>query len=285
MGNWTPYAAVSSFVCVWPLMHTSFWARSSLPQPLRLPVYPSFLADDARWLDGSGGAASVRAAALRSADGAGLARGSEWCPGSTLGERQGHNRAGMLPAPDTQNNAVPAARGGAASLSQLAAPQVPHDSPGADALLAAADKAVEALTPAEIAAAAASPPVTYAHEASSSAGQERMRGTRRGAQPWRVEVTEEGLLAGCQPPAPSAGSAQLLTAVLHAGHELSEAEMVQLFTARGADFQVSYLFRRPPRSSHRACPIHQLLLCRGSRWHTHISKHVNRGMIRMLTVA
>ena len=47
----------------------------------RLAVYPEYVAEPGRWLDGGGGCASVAAATLRLADSPGLARGSQWSPG------------------------------------------------------------------------------------------------------------------------------------------------------------------------------------------------------------
>ena len=212
--------------------------------PLRLPAYPSFLADDERWLDGAGGAASVRAAALRSADGAGLARGGDWCPGSTAGEREGRMQPSVLPAPDMQDLGVPAARGIAVRLPAPDALSMPHNAASVSeaAPRAATEKpASPVLNPVTSATGAIPSPLANPDEASGSTEQEPMQRQRRrrSSQPWRVEVTEQGLLAGCEPPDSSPRVARLLAAVLDAGHELSEAEMVQLFAARGADFQVA----------------------------------------------
>ena len=186
----------------------------------RLPVYPSYLADDERWLDGTGGISSVRAAALRSADAAGLTRGSNWCPGSSVGEREGRGDAVILPAPD-------AAAGVADDAEPQAAAVIPSFANGT-ATEGSHDGGISKAAPAR---------------EQDSAEQRRMpaSGRMRRGQPWRVEVTEEGLLRGCPQPAPSARIADVLAAVLDGGHELTEAEMVLLFAARGADFQVRYL--------------------------------------------
>ncbi len=59
---------------------------------------------------------------------------------------------------------------------------------------------------------------------------------RPGAGSWAVAMGEDGLLVGAARPAPAPDLARLLRAVLDVGHELSEADIVRLFAARGADF-------------------------------------------------
>ncbi len=186
---------------------------------IRLPVYPSYLEDDERWLDGTGGADSVRAATLRSADASGLARGSGWCPGSSVGEREGRGMAVTLPAPQPS----PGATQDAAHQSAASAADGGTAGNGSNA-------AAHAISPQQAGAAR--------EQHGPGEGRTLIPGGRRRRQPWRVEVTEEGLLRGCPQPAPSLRIAGLLAAVLDGGHELSEAEMVLLFAARGADFQV-----------------------------------------------
>ena len=202
-------------------------------------MYPSYLEDDERWLDGTGGAGSVRATVLRSADASGLARGSDWCPGSSVGEREGRDAAITLPAlvspsgmtQDTEHHSAASSASAAGNGSNAAA----HAAP-----LQQADAVHE--------------------ERSLAAGRTPTRNGGRRRQPWRVEVTEEGLLRGCPQPVASARVADLLAAVLDGGHELSEDEMVLLFAARGADFQVSHValclpmsqWQRQPRTLHRA---------------------------------
>lgn len=44
-------------------------------------MYPETVRQGHMWLDDTGGHNSVLAAVLRQADGSGLARGSNWCPG------------------------------------------------------------------------------------------------------------------------------------------------------------------------------------------------------------
>jgi hypothetical protein len=133
-----------------------------------------------------------------------------------------------------------AARSAAVSLPALDTLPAPHDAASSSDIAATDSAASSALSSASSPAAAAPLPLANADEASRNTGQEPVprQKRRRGGQPWRVEVTEEGLLAGCEPPGPSPAIARLLAEVLDAGHELSEAEMVQLFAARGADFQV-----------------------------------------------
>ena len=45
-------------------------------------MYPQYLQDSGTWLDGAAGRSSPAAAALRSADAAGMARGSDWFVGA-----------------------------------------------------------------------------------------------------------------------------------------------------------------------------------------------------------
>lgn len=54
----------------------------------RLTVYPEIVKQAESWLDSAGGSSSVQAAVLRQADGSGLARGSNWCPGLDTEEAQ-----------------------------------------------------------------------------------------------------------------------------------------------------------------------------------------------------
>jgi len=200
---------------------------------IRLPVYPSYLEDDERWLDDTGGAGSVRAATLRSADASGLARGSDWCPGSSVGEREGRGAATTLPTlGSTADTMANVAHHSAATSATETAPDDHHDDSTA---------AAHAVAPQHEGA--------VREEHSQGGGRTPTRSMGRRRQPWRVEVTEEGLVRGCPRPAPSARVADLLAAVLDGGHELSEPEMVLLFAARGADFQVNHVARRSP-SAH-----------------------------------
>ena len=186
----------------------------------RLPAYPSYLEDDERWLDGTGGAGSVRAAALRSADAAGLARGSDWCPGSTASEREGRGGAVILPSPD----AVPGVLRDSLHENAAAMPTM------------ASDGVVDGHHHSVPRDGGAAPEQHLAQRQRVQA-----RGSGRRGQSWRVDVTEEGLLRGCPQPSASARIADLLAAVLEGGHELSEADMMLLFAVRGVDFQVVLL--------------------------------------------
>ncbi len=44
-------------------------------------MYPETVKQAEQWFDSSGGRNSILAAVLRQADGSGLSRGSNWCPG------------------------------------------------------------------------------------------------------------------------------------------------------------------------------------------------------------
>ena len=202
-------------------------------------MYPSYLEDDERWLDGTGGANSVRAATLRSADAAGLARGSDWCPGSSVGEREGRGTAVAMPVPGAAAFSMEhAADQSAATSATEHSANEGHLDGGAAASHAGTPRDAGAVRGQD----------TVAERGMANSG----RGRRR--QPWRVEATEEGLLRGCPQPAPSARVADMLAAVLDGGHQLSEAEMVLLFAARGADFQVGCV-------AHSALPSKQYTRC------------------------
>lgn len=55
---------------------------------------------------------------------------------------------------------------------------------------------------------------------------------------WHVSVDREGVLEGTLPPPPSPEIARVLTTIVSSkGYELSEEEIVLLFSARGADFE------------------------------------------------
>lgn len=54
----------------------------------RLTVYPETVKQAEQWFDSSGGRNSILAAVLRQADGSGLARGSNWCPGLSTQEEK-----------------------------------------------------------------------------------------------------------------------------------------------------------------------------------------------------
>ncbi len=60
-------------------------------------MYPETVKQANRWLDGTGGPNSVLAAVLRQADGSGLARGSNWCPGLDTDEGQPEASGLVLP--------------------------------------------------------------------------------------------------------------------------------------------------------------------------------------------
>lgn len=211
----------------------------------RLPVYPAYLEDPARWLDGQGGASSIRAAVLRSSDSEGLVRGSIWSPGSTLGEREGlsdaftaqmlHARAAPeLPSPASTSRAVE----GGEYLADFAAQQ-PFE---------------ELQSPTGASSSGYSSGYSDAGGSHSTADTPDHLGQRdvlatlarsspaprplRSGRAWQVAVTLEGLLAGCPTPPGRPEVQRLLASVLEDSHELSEHEMLLLFNARGADFQV-----------------------------------------------
>ena len=211
----------------------------------RLPVYPAYLEDPGRWLDGQGGASSILAAVLRSSDSEGLVRGSIWAPGSTLGEREGLSDAFT-----------------AQMLHSSATPELPP--------VTSTSRAVEGGK--DLADLAAQQPVTGLQSPTCASSSEESSGNSdaggphstadtpdhlgqrdvlatlarsspaprplRSGRAWKVAVTLEGLLAGCPTPPARPEVQRLLDSVLEDSYELTEQEMLMLFNARGADFQV-----------------------------------------------
>ena len=57
-----------------------------------------------------------------------------------------------------------------------------------------------------------------------------------GTKSWGVRLGQDGLLDVADKPPARQRTLELLSSVLDAGHELDEAQMVELFDARGADF-------------------------------------------------
>ena len=216
-------------------------------------MYPAFLEDAERWLDGEGGARSVRGAALRAADAAGLARGSAWSPGSNAAEREGSPEADAhAPAgankPSADADVQSAADMQSARDMQSAAAAEPESSAGADqhALAARSSTASGHGDPSVVQLESLEGRRTGATQ-QGGGGPDPKGATRRSSpaprQPaagraWSVAVGPDGILSGCPQPAASLEIARLLASVLCDGHELSESEMMTIFRARGADFQV-----------------------------------------------
>ena len=274
-------------------------------------MYPEYVAEPGRWLDGGGGRASVTAATLRLADSHGLARGSQWSPGL----------AGADSAPGPVQHSALAAAGqredlreaAAHSVSQAGAPSLANGHAQHSALAAAAQREgpgeaghtadvhsvssshseverrgadgrgatnsnrhespaapaaqpVPAAQPADARpnpnaspscgsaplllqglagspgttearsvphAGAAADPQSPSYTPSIAPAQPPLRPT---AGSWAVEVGIDGLLVGAAQQLADTGLGRLLAAVVERGHELSEAEIVRLFDARGADF-------------------------------------------------
>ena len=61
----------------------------------------------------------------------------------------------------------------------------------------------------------------------------------------QVAVGEDGLMRGCERPAPRPGVAALVMRILDGGRPLDEAEITFLFSARGADLEVGSLLLAP----------------------------------------
>ena len=245
----------------------------------RLAVYPEYVAEPGRWLDGGGGRASVTAVTLRLADSHGLARGSQWSPGlagadsapgpvqhsalARAGQREGFREApnglgtrsvssGIAFSTGSEGVRLEAdARGLSVSHSQRhasAAKPVPAAQP-ADARpnpnaspscgsaplllqgLAGSPGTTEARSMPH--AGAAADPQSPSHTPSIAPAQPPLRPA---AGSWAVAVGVDGLLVGAMRPPANPGLGRLLAAVVERGHELSEAEIVRLFDARGADF-------------------------------------------------
>ena len=57
-----------------------------------------------------------------------------------------------------------------------------------------------------------------------------------GTRSWGVRLGQNGLLDVAEKPPVQQRTLEILSRVLDSGHELSEDEMVELFEARGADF-------------------------------------------------
>ena len=85
---------------------------------------------------------------------------------------------------------------------------------------------------------------------------------RPGAGSWAVAMGEDGLLVGAARPAPAPDLSRLLRAVLDGGHELSEADIVRLFAARGADFDAVCAAAGAPAA--RTCPGLRGMLCKSA---------------------
>ena len=57
-----------------------------------------------------------------------------------------------------------------------------------------------------------------------------------GTKSWGVRLGQDGLLDVADKPPARQRTLEILSSVLDSGHELDEAEMVELFDSRGADF-------------------------------------------------
>lgn len=274
----------------------------------RLAVYPEYVANPGRWLDGGGGRATVAAATLRLADSHGLARGSHWSPGlagadgspgraqhsplAAPGHREGfteaqngpgsrsvsfetaypsHREGVRLGADGRSLGAVNSSRHASASAAQPVPAAQPADArshPDASPSCGSAHLPLQGLAgspgTAEArgmphAGAAAEPP-SPSHTPSIAPAQPPLRPA---AGSWAVAVNIDGLLVGAARPPADPGLGRLLAAVVDRGHELSEAEIVRLFDARGADFDAVC-------SAAGAC--HVLRGC-SARWPV-VTKHI-----------
>ena len=157
----------------------------------------------------------MRATVLAAADGVGLARASSWCPGSTLGEREGISEPQASPAEPVWPRAMQGPQQLTAATSPTAAaPEHPHSDGRA---------------------------VTDTRGRSSPLPK-----TSAAGRAWHVAVGADGLLKDGTAPAASQPVAKLLRRVLDDGHELSEPEMVALFQTRGRDMEVGL-------ASHQCC--------------------------------
>jgi hypothetical protein len=56
----------------------------------------------------------------------------------------------------------------------------------------------------------------------------------------QVAIGTDGLMSGCERPAASPEVARLVARILDGGSPLEEPEIVALFHARGADFEVRF---------------------------------------------
>jgi hypothetical protein len=57
----------------------------------------------------------------------------------------------------------------------------------------------------------------------------------------QVAIGTDGLMSGCERPAPAPEIARMVARVLDGGAPLDEREIVALYHARGADFEVRFL--------------------------------------------
>ncbi|GAB4814256.1 hypothetical protein N2152v2_001302 [Parachlorella kessleri] len=223
---------------------TAEYGRALLP---RLPVYPFFALRHSQWMDGSAGAASPAAAALRLMDSQGLARGSAWCPGlaeegaegdpEQQQQQQGQVQQQGMAATDHEGSPPSAARRDGSSPGVARAGGGPLRGLGAGNDHGGGGNGGGRDSSGNTASSGgAGRPGQRAHHPPQQRSSMPAVRRRAGQQEWKVVVGEDGLLEGCALPAPSRRIQQLLEGVLEGSRELGQGDIELLFRARGGDF-------------------------------------------------